>query len=112
MAIKRKAIHWLLVLCIGLLPALNAGAMSHEHAPAAPLDCVDCDPAGSHHDKSCQERSCASITQHCQANSGLGCLPVVTAFPDASPRQTGNPGRTDALEPQDITESIYRPPIT
>lgn len=111
MANKRYLIHWLLALCIGLLPALNVGAMSVDNPAPMPPDCLDCGPVGMHHDNACKDQGCASISQSCQSHSGANYLPVAAVFESASTRHMENPDRSDAAILQDMTDPIYRPPI-
>jgi len=111
MANKRYLIHWLLALCIGLLPTLNAGAMSLDNPAPVPMDCLDCGMVGMNHDNACQDQNCTSIYHSCQAHSGANFLPVAAVFESASTRQMGNPDRSDAASLQDMTDPIYRPPI-
>ncbi len=111
MANKKYLIHWLLALCIGLLPALNVSAMSVDNPAPMPMDCVDCGMPDMNHDNSCQDQGCSSIFQSCQAHSGATYLPVAGVFESASTRETGNPDRSGTASLPDLADPIYRPPI-
>ena len=112
MAIKRYLIHYLLALCIGLFPVLNASAMSAGHSTTAPMDCLDCGQLDMNHGNPCHDQGCTSITQSCQSPAGTTCLPATTAFQIAPLGQSSILDRSDSFRLQDITDSIYRPPIT
>lgn len=111
MTAKRHIIHFMLAFCIGILPVLNASAMSVEHSPSLPVDCLDCDLFESGLEKPCEKMDCDSISQSCSSQAGANYLPALS-FVEVIPFAQGNdPGRSASDYRQNLTDSIYRPPI-
>ena len=111
MANKKYLIHWLLALCIGLLPAMNVSAMSVGDPADMPMECLDCGPVEMNHGSTCQDPGCSVISQSCQSHSAANYLPASTVFESGLTRYIGNPRRSVTVSLQDIADSIYRPPI-
>lgn len=111
MAIKKHLIHCLLALCVGLLPVLNANAMSVEHSASGPMDCLDCDPVEMNMDKFCGDQECDSLTQSCASHTCVIYLPTSASFENVYIAQSGDPKRYVSDYRRRATDPIYRPPI-
>jgi len=110
--IKKYLIHCLLALCIGLLPVLNASAMSVEHPACMPMDCFDCDPVELELDGSCENQDCNSITQSCGSHTSANYLPASSLVEYVPFEHINALSRYDSDYRQYVTDQIYRPPIS
>ncbi len=86
--------------------------MSVEYPASMPMGCFDCVLVDMNPENPCQDQGCKSVAHSCQSNSSANYLPVSAVAESALIEQIGNPGRSDALAPQDLTDPIYRPPIS
>jgi len=111
MAIKKYLIHCMLAICIGLLPVLNASAMSVEHSDSMTMDCIDCDPVEMNHDSPCKSQDCNSITQSCGSHTSANYLPPSPLVEHVPEVQINSLSRYDSDYRQGVTDQIYRPPI-
>ncbi len=111
MAIKKRIIHCLLVFCIALQPALGAIAMDVEHSTSGHMHELDCDPVGSMKDV-CADTDCRSITHSCSSQAGASYLPASSLIEDIPGAKTSDRILNDPEYRQNITDPIYRPPIT
>ena len=108
---RRKLIHYLLILSIGLLPAAIIAADEVQHTDAMSTGSVDCDPAKKAVDPSCDNESCLFVAHGCGANSGavfiasnlFGEVNHFSRFIKHPLDKVGFWSRR--------AESIYRPPI-
>lgn len=108
---RRKLIHYLLILSIGLLPAAVIAADEVQHTDAMSTSSVGCDPAKKAVDLSCDNESCLLVAHCCGANSGavfvasnlFGELNQFSRFTKHPLHKVGFRSRR--------AESIYRPPI-
>ena len=111
MAINKHFIHFLLVFCIGLQPALSAIAASADHSASAPMHGLDCDPAGTGADHGCADTDCDSITHSCSSQPGASFLPVSSLAEDIPIARKNALNLSDPDYRQNLTDPIYRPPI-
>ena len=111
MAIKNHLIHCLLALCIGLLPVLNASAMSIEHSVSMTMDCIDCDPAEMNHDSPCKNQDCNSITLSCGSHASANYLPPSPLVENVPEMQINGLSRYNPDYRPGVNDTIYRPPI-
>lgn len=108
-ALKIRAIHYLLILCLGVLPLGSGYAANGDHGDLMSDGCGGCDKhAGSGMD-ACDGEICLSVSGHC----GFGCsLPAAAVEPYPVAMAVI---RLDLPEPRFFSQlvfSIYRPPIT
>ena len=108
---NRYFIHFLLALCIGLVPVLDAAAASAGHSDPMPMDCIDCDPGEFVHDGACENQDCSTIVQSCGSLTGASYLPVSSLVETSPITRVINPGRNHSGYRQNLTEPLYRPPI-
>ena len=111
MAIKKYLIHCMLALCIGLLPVLNASAMSVEHSDSMLMDCIDCDPVEMDFDSHCKNQDCNSITQSCGSHTSANYLPPSPLVEHVPEVQINGLSRYDSDYRPGVNDTIYRPPI-
>lgn len=111
MARATRPIHYLLVFCIGFMPAFNLAAADEQHEDAMPASCLDCNPMEMAADLPCDSDECMSIMHACGPCASIGFIPV--NLPDLY-NQTP---RLISYLPAYIKfgshsgDSIYRPPI-
>ena len=111
MTLRRKLIHCLLILSIGLLPASIMAADEVQHTVDMSTGSFDCDSAKKAVDPSCDNESCLLVAHGCAANSGavfialnlFGELDQFSRFIKHPLEKVGFRSRR--------AESIYRPPI-
>ena len=111
MARATRPIHYLLVFCIGFMPALNLAAADVQHDDAMPASCLDCNPMEMAADLPCDSDDCMSIIHACGPCASIGFIPV--NLPDLYIQTP----RLISYLPAYIKfgshsgDSIYRPPI-
>ena len=111
MAIKKYLIHCLLALCIGLLPVLNASAMSVDHSGTMPMDCADCGPVEMSNDSPCKNHDCNSNPESCGSHNSVNYLPPSPLVESLPGRQINGLSRYDPDYRPGVSDRIYRPPI-
>jgi len=110
MVCKRKLIHYLLILSIGLMPAFVLASNEMHHMDSMSTT-FDCDSKIKAADLSCENQSCLSTTHACGANSGIGFIPInISGEFNQLPRRINHP--PDKINYRSrLAHSIYRPPI-
>jgi hypothetical protein len=111
MVYKRKLIHYLLILSIGLMPAFVLASNEMHHMDSMSTSPFDCDSMIKALDLSCENQSCSSIANACGANLGIGFIPVnISGEFNQLPRLINYPPDTISYRSR-LAHSIYRPPI-
>jgi hypothetical protein len=111
MVCKRKLIHYLLILSIGLMPAFVLASNEMHHMDSMSTSPFDCDSMIKAPDLSCENQSCLSTTHACGANSGIGFIPInISGEFNLLPRSIKNPPDKVSYRSR-LAHSIYRPPI-
>lgn len=111
MAHKRNLIYFLLVICIGFMPAYNLVANEMQHQHSTSTDCLDCDPMEMAVDLPCNNENCPSMAQACSPCSSIGFIPENPSHPYGETLQLAGflPAYTKFGSHSE--NSIYRPPI-
>jgi hypothetical protein len=109
--LKIRVIHYLLILCLALLPFGGTYAANADHDDLMSESCGGCDKHKSAGHDSCEGEICMPVAGHC----GSGCsLSALTAFGvEHYPLTAGVTGLA-AFESRYcscLVFSIYRPPI-
>ena len=108
----RTKIHFLLVICIGLLPVFNLSASEISHQHSMPMECVDCDSMVMSPESSCIGEICPSISPLCATQVFAGFLPALIAEPgDLAFRSIMRPPIEHRFKSRTL-RAIYRPPIS
>jgi hypothetical protein len=111
MVCKRKLIHYLLILSIGLMPAFVLASNEMHHMDSMSTSPFDCDSMIKAFDLSCENQSCSSMTNACGANSGTGFIPInISGEYNQLPRPINQPPDKIGYRSR-LAHSIYRPPI-
>ncbi|MCP4388545.1 MAG: hypothetical protein GY802_09625 [Gammaproteobacteria bacterium] len=109
---KIRVIHYLLILCLGVLPLGSNYAANADHDDLMSDNCGGCDIDTNGGHDACDGELCLSVSGHC----GFGCsLPALAATAVEHSSVATAVTRLDLLEPQFFSHlvfSIYRPPIT
>ena len=74
---ETRLIPYLLVICIGFMPALNMAAGEMQHDGEMPANCLDCDPVAMAVELSCGNEDCQSTLHACGPGSSSGFIPVI-----------------------------------
>ncbi len=109
---NRILIHYLLVICIGLMPLVGSGAEAGGHADHVTTGLVDCHSAERLHDPVCDSENCQPAAHACAAYFCAGFIPENTLH--AGGRKPGTSGFIPAAVAFNSypAGSIYRPPIS
>ncbi len=112
MILKRNLIHYLLILCIGLVPAIGLGAGGMQHMDHGSAGCPGCEHMEMTPDSTCDSGACLAATHTCGANLAAGLIPQPASSLDGYLLQTVVRTAGDSGPGSHWPESIYRPPIS
>ena len=111
MTLRIRVIHYLLIICVGLLPLASSYAAYVDHSDFMSENCDNCDMSHTTGQGSCDGVICMSVAGLCGFGFGamLNSAPVVKRNPEVAYM----PGRdmSAARYHSHLAFSIYRPPI-
>ena len=110
-ACKKKLLHSLLILAIGLMPVAVLSMDDMHHMNPLSAGSTDCEQMAMATDPSCDHESCVSMGHVCGANSATGFI-TESLLGDINPLpETVKHSQGDIRYRLRLKDSIYRPPI-
>ena len=106
-----RIIHYLLIICIGLLPCASSYAAYVDHGDLMSENCGNCDMSHTTGQGSCDGEICMFVAGLCGFGFGamMNSATVVNRNPEAA-RLSGR-DMSEARYHSHLAFSIYRPPI-
>ena len=111
-ALKNPVIHYLLIICLGVLPLGSGYAAAVDHGDTMSDSCGGCDIEQSSGHDSCDGEICLSVAGHCSFGCGMPAL--ATQAVEHIPVGVGLSARPlfELRFNSRFIFSIYRPPIS
>ena len=110
-ACKRKLLHYLLILSLGLMPATVLAMDEMQHMDTMSTGSTNCEQMTKLANFSCGHESCMSMAHVCGANFSSGFIPASFLGDSNRLRHPVNYLPDEIRYRSRLDDSIYRPPI-